>query len=121
MTFDAPATIISLLALIASGAISVVVKMLWDTVQGIKHENDKLSTRVNAMEVSLARINYFETTLRSINEGISRLENRFEEAEKEAIRIRTTYIPRIQNLEEHYKEIIAALKKLERLNDIVGK
>lgn len=116
---DAAATIISLLALIASGAISIVVKMLWDTVQGIKRENERLATRVNALEVSIVKIASIEKTLEKIDGSINRLFDRFDVSENKSIEIRSTWIPRIQNLEEHYKEILKELKGLSKLNALV--
>lgn len=116
---DVPATIIALLSLVASGAVSVVMKMLWDTVQGIRRENDKLSTRVNALEVDIVKLAQINRSLEKIEHGIDDLKERIEASEKEAIRVRSTYIPRIENLENHYKDIMDGLKELSKLKEIL--
>lgn len=127
------AIIISLVSLVASGAIGVIAKVLWDTLKEIKTEHGNLAKKVEGNLMALARLDHIPQLLADIRsfqkehlDLHERLEDSIDNDRINSVKVREKWIPRIERLEDDYKEnkrrldeILTEIRKLSHLNNIV--
>ena len=118
--------ILSLFGALLSGLLGIVAKMLWEIVGKMQKQIEKLETRMNAMEVSIVKVDSMKELLQEIRQAQKdhflfhdRLTETLNQEKIKTEKIRSKYIPKIDTLEERYEEILSELRKLSKLSDLV--
>ncbi len=91
--------VISVFGTCLSILVGIVAKMLWDTIHQIKRDSEKLATRVNALEVSIVKIDTIQLSIAEIKSTQQRIEKTISLNEIEAAKIRGKYIEKIDRIE----------------------